>query len=134
MRALTALSVMMMLALAGCSSPSFYWYHPDRSLDEAEADYLACQDQARHKAADMINEQHYDRLPPTDSSSGGKLSLTEQARYTNPGEAQDAWRQRYEQSVVTECMKAKGYLRLGKDGIPRDVHTKKMAYGGIAGR
>ncbi len=134
MRALTALSVMMMLALAGCSSPSFYWYHPDRSLDDAQADYLECQDQARHKAADMINEQHYDRLPPTDSSSSGKLSLTDQARYTNPGDAQDAWRQQYEQSVVTEGMRAKGYLRLGAAGVPHGMRTKKMDYGAIAGR
>jgi len=134
MKALVALCVMMLLTVAGCSSHSFYWYHPDRSLDEAQADYLECQDQARRKAQDMINEQHYDRLPPADGSSTGKLSLTEQARYTNPGAAQDAWRERYEQSVVTDGMRAKGYLRLGADGIPRDVHTKKMAYGGIAGR
>jgi len=134
MRALGALSIMMLLTLAGCSSTSFYWYHPDRSLEEAEADYLECQDQAWRKAADMINEQHYDRLPPADGSSAEKLSLTERARYSNPGETQDAWRQRYEQSVVTECMKAKGYLRVGADGIPHDVHTKRLPYGGIAGR
>ncbi|MCL5282977.1 MAG: hypothetical protein M1376_24090 [Planctomycetes bacterium] len=132
MRALAALCTMMMLALAGCSGPSFYWHHPDRSLDEAQADYLACQDQARQKAADIINEQHYDRLPPADGSASG--SLTERARYANPGETQDAWRGRYEQSVITECMKTKGYLRLGADGVPHGMRTKKMDYGAIAGQ
>ena len=133
MRALGALSIMMLLTLAGCSSTSSYWYHPDRSLEEAEADYLECQDQAGRKAADMINEQHYDRLPP-DGSSTLSGSLTERARYANPGDTQDAWRERYEQSALTDCMRAKGYLRLGADRVPDGVHTKKLSKGGVAGR
>jgi hypothetical protein len=44
MRALVAVSIMMLLAVAGCSGPSFYWYHPDRTLDQAKADYLECED------------------------------------------------------------------------------------------
>ena len=134
MRASVALSIMMLLMLAGCSGPTSYWYHPDRTLDEAKADYLECQDQARRKAEDMINEQHYDRLPPVGDSSTKGISLTERARYASPGETQDAWRERYEQSVLTDCMRAKGYLRLGADGIPRDLHTKKLSGGGVAGR
>ena len=134
MRALVALSIMMLLMLAGCSSHSFYWYHPNRSLDEAQADYLECQDQAHQKAEDMINEQHYDRLPPPDGSSPVRGSATERARYTNPGQTQDAWRERYEQSVVIEGMRAKGYLRLGADRVPRDVHTRKLSGGAVAGR
>jgi hypothetical protein len=134
MRALVALSIMMLLTLAGCSSPTSYWYHPDRTFDEAKADYLECQDQARRKAEDMINEQHYDRLPPPGDSPAGSGSLTERARYASPGETQDAWRERYEQSAVTNGMRAKGYLRLGADGVPRGVRTEKLAGGGVAGR
>ncbi len=133
MRALVVCSLMMPLMAAGCSSPSSYWYHPDRTLEEAKADYLECQDQARQKAEDMINEQHYDRLPP-DGSSTLSGSLTERARYANPGDTQDAWRERYEQSVLIDCMRAKGYLRLGADRIPDGVHTKKLSKGGVAGR
>ncbi len=133
MRALVAFSLMMLFLASGCSSSSFYWYHPDRTLEEAKADYLECQDQARRKAEDMINEQHYDRLPP-DGSATVSGSMTERARYANPGRTQDAWRERYEQSALTEGMRAKGYLRLGADGIPRDVHTEKLSYGGVAGR
>jgi type II secretory pathway pseudopilin PulG len=134
MRVLVALSILMMLALAGCSGPSFYWYSPDQTLDQAKADYLACQDQARRKAEDMINEQHYDRLPPTDNSSPVTGSLTERARYADPGDTQDAWRQRYEQSVITDGMRAKGYLRLGADRVPPDVRTEKLSEGAVAGR
>jgi len=134
MRAFVGLSIMMLLTTAGCSSPSFYWYHPDRTLEEAKADYLQCQDQARQKAEEMINEQHYDRLPPASDSSTLSGSITERARYADPGATQDAWRQRYEQSVLTDGMKAKGYLRLGPDRVPRDVHTEKLAGGAVAGR
>jgi hypothetical protein len=134
MRAFVVLSVMTLLTVAGCSSPTFYWYHPDRTLEEAKADYLACQNQAYQKAEDMIKEQHYDRLPPSGDSSTLSGSMTERARYADPGATQDAWRQRYEQSVLTDGMKAKGYLRLGRDGVPHGVHTKKLAGGGVAGR
>ena len=134
MRVLVTLSIMMTLALAGCSSPSFYWYHPDRTLEQAKADYLACQDEAHQKAEDMINEQHYDRLPPSDDSALVTGSLTERARYADPGETQDAWRGRYEQSVIADGMRAKGYLRLGAGRIPPGVHTKKFPEGGVAGR
>lgn len=134
MRALVALSLVTLLTVAGCSGPSFYWYHPNRTLEEATDDYLACQDQARQKAADLINEQHYDRLPPPDGSLTASGSLTERARYANPGETQDAWRERYEQSVIANGMKAKGYLRLGPDRVPRDLRTKELSEVGVAGR
>jgi hypothetical protein len=134
MRALVALSIMLLLAAAGCSSPSFYWYHPDRTLDQARADYVECQGQAQQKAADMINEQHYDRLPPSNDSAPVTGSLTERARYADPGETQDAWRARYEQSVIADGMRAKGYLRLQPDRVPPGVHTKKLSDGGVAGR
>ncbi len=134
MRALVAFSIMMLLTVAGCSSPSFYWYNPDRTLAQAKVDYLACQDQARQKAEDMINEQHYDRLPPADDSSPVTGSLTERARYAKPDKTQDAWRGRYEQSVITDSMRAKGYLRLGADHVPHGVRTKKFSEGWVAGR
>ena len=134
MRALVALSILLLLAAAGCSGPSFYWYHPDRTLDQAKADYLACEGQARQKAADMINEQHYDRLPPSDDSVTAPASLTERARYADPVETREAWRARYEQSVIADSMRAKGYLRLQGGRVPSGVHTQKLSDGGVAGR
>jgi len=134
MRALLALSITMLLLTTGCSSPSFYWYHPDRTLDEAKADYLECQDQARQKADDVISEEHYDRVPPPDGSSALTGSLTDRARSADPRATQDAWRERYEQSVLADCMRAKGYLRLRPDRVPHGVHTRKLPLGGVAGR
>jgi hypothetical protein len=134
MRALVACSIMILLTAAGCSGPSFYWYHPDRTIDQASADYLECQGQAYQEAEEMINEQHYDRLPPPDDSSPAIGSLTERARYANPGETQEAWRARYEQSVIADSMRAKGYLRLLPDRVPPGVHTKKLFDDGVAGR
>jgi len=125
---------MMLPALAGCSSPSFYWYHPDRTLDEAKADYLECQDQACQKADDVITERHYDRLPPPDDAAIVINSPAERARSADPGQTQDAWRARYEQSVVADGMRAKGYLRLRADHVPPGVHTQNLSPGGVAGR
>ena len=134
MRASLTLSIMMLLTVAGCSGPSYYWYHPDRTLEEAQADYLECREQARRKAEDMINEQHYDRLPPSDNASTVSSSLRDRTRDTDPSGTQDAWRHRYEQSALTEGMRAKGYLRLGTDSVPEGVHTKTISKVGVAGR
>jgi hypothetical protein len=125
----------MLLLTAGCSSPTFYWYHPDRTLDEAKADYMDCLDQARQKSDDMINDQHYDRLAPPDDSSDLKSPLQGGSRpAADPRDAQDAWRERYEQSVIADCMRGKGYLKVRPDRIPHGVHTKKLPEGAVAGR
>lgn len=135
MKALVTLSIVALFLLAGCSSPTFYWYHPDRSLDEATADYFQCQEQARQKATDMISGQHYDRLPPPEGSTGLDDSLQERGRTArNPDETQDAWRDRYEQSIIANSMKEKGYLKLTQDHFPRGVHTKKFDEGAVAGQ
>jgi hypothetical protein len=133
MKVLAALSIAMLLVVAGCSSTTFYWYHPDRTLDEAKADYTECLDQARQKADEMITDQHYDRLLPPDGSSVSKISPRDRPAAA-PHDAQDAWREQYEQSVVTNCMREKGYLRIGTDKVPRGVHTKKFSRGAVAGR
>ena len=134
MKALATVSIAVLFLAAGCSSPAFYWYHPDRTIDEAKADYTECRDQARQKAADVISDQHYDRLPPPDGSSAAR-NLREQDKKTgNPRETQAAWRERYEESVVADGMRDKGYMALRPDRIPRGVHTRKLSKGGVAGR
>jgi hypothetical protein len=134
MKTSATLAITMLLLVAGCSSPTFYWYHPDRSLDEAKADYGECQDQARRKAADMISDQHYDRLPPPDgSSTPGDLHDPKRSP-GDPRKTQEAWRERYEQSVLADSMRERGYLRLRTDRVPRGVHTKKFPNGAVAGQ
>jgi hypothetical protein len=135
MRTLPALLVAMFLPMAGCSSPTFYWYHPDRTLDEAKADFTECLEQAHQKAGDVIGDQYYDRLPPPDGSSALSAVPRDQNRTAaDPRKTQDAWRQRYEQSVLTDGMREKGYMKLRSDRIPRGVHTKKLPEGALAGQ
>jgi len=133
MKALVLVSLAVLFLASGCSGSMFYWYHPDRTLEEAKADYTACWDEARQKAADMISGKHYDRLPPPNSSSAATSSPRDRIAAA-PDDAQGAWRDQYEQSVVADSMRAKGYMKLRPDRIPRGVHTKKYGQGGVAGR
>ena len=133
MKALVLVSLAVLLWAGGCSSPTFYWYHPDRTLDEAQADYTECWDEARQKAGDVISGKHYDRLPPPSSSSASGTSPRDRVAAA-PDDAQGAWRDRYEQSVVADCMRAKGYMKLAHNRIPRGVHTQKFSQGAVAGR
>jgi hypothetical protein len=135
MKILATICVVLLLLLTGCSSNKFYWYHPDRSLEEAEADYTACREDAQHKAADTISGQHYDRLPPPEGASERSVSPQERSRVAgHSSETQDAWRDQYVQSVIASGMKEKGYQKLSPGHIPHGVHTKKFDEGAVAGR
>jgi hypothetical protein len=133
MKALVLLSLAVLFLASGCSDSTFYWYHPNRTLEEANADYTQCWDEAREKAADVISGKHYDRLPPP-SSSSTKESSPRDRIVAAPDDAQGAWRDQYEQSVVADCMRARGYMKLTPDRVPRDLHTKKYGQSGVAGR
>jgi hypothetical protein len=135
MRMPAILAVAMLLLTAGCTSPTFYWYHPDHTLDEAKADFTQCFDHAHRQAGDLITEQHYDRLPPPDGPSAMSGAPQDRGRTAaDPTETQEVWRQRYEQSVLAGCMKDKGYMRLRPDRIPSGVRTQDFDENGVAGR
>jgi hypothetical protein len=135
MRVSAALLIAMLFAVGGCSSPAYYWYDPDRTLEEAKADYMDCVDQARHESGNVINGQHYDRLAPPEGSAASTGSPPEQSRtVANPREAQKAWRQRYEQSIIADGMRDKGYLQVSADRLPHHLPTEKVPEGGVAGR
>ena len=135
MRFWPALSIALLLLLSGCSAPAFYWYQPDRTLEEAKADFTACRDQAHQKAGEVVGNQQYERLPPPDGPSAMKGKLEDQGRTAeDPRDTQNVWRRRYEQSVLNDSMRAKGYLRLRPDRIPRGVHTQKFPEGAVAGQ
>ena len=135
MRLLPALSIAMLFLLTGCSGPTYYWYHPDRTLEEAKVDFAECRDEARQKAGDMVGTQQYDRLPPPDGPSALKGDPQDRGRTAeDPRDTQEVWRKRYEQSVLTDSMRDRGYMRLRPDRIPRGVHTKKFDEGAVAGR
>lgn len=135
MRISAALLIAMLFFAGGCSSPAYYWYDPDRTLEEAKADYMDCLDQARQESGDVINDQHYDRFAPPDGPSALTGSPQDRERTAaHPRETQKAWRQRYEQSIIADSMRDKGYLQVSPDRIPRNVPTKKVPEGGVAGQ
>jgi len=136
MRISAALLIAMLFFAGGCSSPTYYWYDPDRPLEEAKADYMDCADQARQKSGDVITDQHYDRFAPPGSPSALPGSPQQDRAQTpaNPRETQKAWRERYEQSVIADSMRDKGYLQISPDRIPHNVQTKKVLKGGVAGQ
>jgi hypothetical protein len=136
MRIATALPIALLLLAAGCSSPKFYWYHTDRTIEQAQTDYCACQDKARQEAADMVSDKYFDRLPPPPADTPGSHgSLRGQAGPTHdPRDTQEAWRQRYEQSALAGCMRGRGYVKLRPDRVPRGVRTRHLSQGAVAGR
>jgi len=135
MKALVVLSIAVFLLGAGCSSPTSYWYHPERTVEEAKADLLECRDQARQTAADMITDQHYNRVPPpTDLSAPKGLPREPVQPAADPRDLQKAWRERYEQSVLADCMRRRGYIKAGADRIPRGTRTGKLGNHAVAGQ
>jgi hypothetical protein len=135
MRVSVALLIAMLFLAGGCSSPAYYWYDPGRTLDEAKADYMDCLDQASRESGNVINDQHYDRAAPPDGSAASTSSTQDRARTaTNPRETQKAWRQQYEQSIIADGMRNKGYLLVSAGRLPRHMPTKKVPEGGVAGR
>jgi hypothetical protein len=135
MRISAALLIAMLFLAGGCSSPAYYWYDPDRTLEEAKADYMDCLDQARHESGNVINDRHYDRLaPPEGPSALTDLPPDQSRKVANPRETQKAWRELYEQSIIADSMRDKGYLQVSADRLPRHMPTKKVPEGGVAGR
>jgi hypothetical protein len=135
MKILAVLLPAALLPTVGCAGPAFYWYHPERTLAEAEADYMACHQQAVERAGDVISDQYYDRLPPPEGPSALKSTPQDPGRSaTDPRQTQEAWRRRYEQSVIADCMREKGYLRLRTDRVPAGVRALELPAGAVAGR
>jgi hypothetical protein len=133
MRILALPAWVMLLLLTGCSGPSFYWYHPDRSLEEAKADFTDCLDQAHRKADDLFRDPSFDHLPPANPGFRNE-PLDQKPSSAEAGEAREGRRRQYEASVVADCMREKGYLKIGAKHVPPGVHTKKFDEGAVAGR
>jgi hypothetical protein len=64
MKMYTALLVIVLLGMGGCagSKPPFYWFHPDKTLEEAKADYAECESQAQEEAEEITQDEYFERL------------------------------------------------------------------------
>jgi len=129
-----ALSLALLFVVTGCSSkPDFYWFHPDRTLDEVKADYDECESKAQEEAVKAVDEQYFDRLrspsglanpdqPPPKSKSDPSLK------------AKAEWGLLYKQNAFAGCMESRGYVKLRFHQVPPTLKTKKLPLGAIAGR
>ena len=127
------LAVMPLLA-AGCSNPSFYWYHPDRTFEEAKADCFECEDKARRQAAEAVADEYFDHLrSPTDPGYSYDSSRQDDAS-TDALDAQATWGALYEQNAFNGCMRSRGYVQLQAHRVRPGLRTKDLPMGAIAGR
>jgi hypothetical protein len=135
MKAAAPLIVLLLLAIAGCSQPDFYWYRVDATLEETEADYCACREQARQAAAEVVADEYFDRLRSPLYASDTYAAAGDQGM--SPSEALNArtsWGALYEKNALAGCMKGSGYVPLEAHRVPSHLQTKDLPLGAIAGR
>jgi len=92
--------VSMTLACVGCASRKItYWYHPDRTLEEARKDCRECNRQAQARA----NEEHVRRY---------RDSMEHDRPWQMGVEpVEEANRELDELNAFEACMKSRGYRR-----------------------
>ena len=73
-------------------------------------------------------------LPPDGPAALAGLPQDRGRTAASPRDTQKAWRERYEESVIADGMRDKGYLQISPDRIPHNVQTTKVLKGGVAGR
>ncbi|MHC4517136.1 MAG: hypothetical protein ACYTAS_00980 [Planctomycetota bacterium] len=119
MKVFTTLLVLGLLSLAGCAlGPSHYWYHPDRSLEQAKEDFNQCKRRAQQESGEAAASR---------SSSGDeRLSDNRIDASSSPSGA-------YRKNVLSGCMQGKGYLRVRDYRLPSGVRTKDYTTEGVAG-
>ncbi len=115
----TGLLLVATVWLAGCSSNSVRWYHPDRTLREVKADCKECHYQARTEATTAAYEESRDRSIVAPKSSRGGWAA-------------------YRETQFTKCMKDKGYVltqdvRL-KSSVKKRLYEVDNEYYSIAGK
>ena len=124
----------ILLCAAGCSKPAYYWYSPDKTLEQARADYRECRRYARQEAAEAVADEHFDlaRLPSRPPRSYG--TAHDIGPSEGPLDAWTTWGEMYQQNVFDGCMGQRGYARIKAHRLPSDLRTKSFSLGAIAGR
>jgi len=133
MKTLSAL-LLMLFACTGCSSkPDFYWFHPDRTIEEVKADYDECASKAQEEAVRAVDEQYFDRLRSPSSITNPDQPPAKSK--TDPSlKAKAEWALLYKQNAFAGCMQSRGYIKLPFHQVPPTLKTKELPLGAIAGR
>jgi hypothetical protein len=125
----------MLFFVSGCSKPSYYWYHPNKTLEQARRDYSDSRRQARTEAGEAVAEECFDYARSSSRPSSSYSTPREGGMLEdNPHDAWQSWGETYEHNVFAGCMKERGYEKVKAHRLPADVRTKSLPLGAIAGR
>jgi hypothetical protein len=128
MKVLTTLPVLVWLLLSGCAlGPSHYWYHPDRTLEEAKEDYRQCKQRAQQEAGEVVAEEHQMDVRSKSRASDDERFGTDRIASSS------SWGATYRKNAMSGCMQSKGYIRVRNYRLPSDVRMKSYAPDGVAG-
>lgn len=123
-----------LLFAAGCSNPAFCWYRPDKTLEEAKADYCECRDKARRQAADAVAGEYFDHLRSPAHPGYSYDSSPGDDGFPDALDAQATWGELYEHNAFNGCMRGRGYVQLKAHRVRSNLRTRNLPMGAIAGR
>jgi len=130
MKVPAALLTLTLLFVVGCTpGPTHYWYHPDKTLEQAKEDCRACQDRAEEEAGEMAAEsERLEARSQSRASDDGWKFYDEQVKSrSNLG-------MMYRENVFEGCMQSKGYVKVKDYRLPSNLRTKSYSMGAVAGR
>jgi hypothetical protein len=125
------------LFAAGCSTPraEFYWYQPDKTLEEVKAAHAECKCKAQEDAAKMVEDRYFDRLRSPLDVTDSDPPPSRRSKSADPSlEARAHWGEIYKQNAFNGCMQSRGYVKLRAHQVPPHIKTKELPLGAIAGR
>jgi len=130
MKVPATLLTLMALSLVGCTpGPTHYWYHPDKTLEQAKEDCRACQTRAEKEAGEMAAEE-------------ARLQVRSQSRASDDGwkfydeqvKSRSNFGTMYKENVFEGCMQSRGYMKIKDYRLPSNLRTKSYSMGAVAGR
>ena len=128
MKVLTPFLALLLFLEAGCAlGPRHYWYHPDRTLEEAKEDYRQCRQRARQEAGEAAADDHLVDVRSKSRASDDEIFGIDHM------ESSSSLGAMYRQNALSGCMQSKGYLRVRDYRLPSDVRRKAYATEGVAG-
>lgn len=133
MKTLAVLPVLLFAAVGCSSKPDFYWFQPDKTLEEVRADYDECESKAQEEAVRAVDEEYFDRLrAPSGIINPDQPPAKSKTDPTVKAKAE--WALLYKQNAFAACMQSRGYIQLRFHQIPPTLKTKELPLGAIAGQ
>ena len=128
MKVLATLLALVLFLMSGCSlGPTHYWYHPDRSLDQAKEDFRQCKRRARQEAGEAVADEYL-----IDARSKSRASDDE--RFSSDRiESSSSLGATYRRNALNGCMQSKGYRHVRDYRLPSDIRKKSYTTDGVAG-